>query len=297
MRTSKIERGVLNKFQGGCQLPLGVYCEESEDEDGKTVFKVWAAKADDSNGFPKYIYLETKHKKDIDQLVVDKVNRTSTYSVFITRNIKETDFFYRCLSAHGYKINGKALIQINRIPFKELPQTEWVFFASKNAVKHFFGQNPVLNDKIRIGVIGTSTAAELRKYGYRAEFIGYSTDTKLTSKQFLAKAGNSKVLFPQAKGSIKRVQQYMNQEHAFNLPVYESIKNNDGAVPEADIVLFTSPSNVLAFFEKNEISSAQKIIAMGHATGSTLKKKGIMKFITPPAFDEIGLVQAVFGIK
>jgi len=38
-----IERKVLNLFEGGCQLPLGVYCEKDEEED---LYKVWVAKAE-----------------------------------------------------------------------------------------------------------------------------------------------------------------------------------------------------------------------------------------------------------
>lgn len=41
----QIEREVLRRFQGGCQMPLGVYCEQT----GEGYFEVFAAKADTWN--------------------------------------------------------------------------------------------------------------------------------------------------------------------------------------------------------------------------------------------------------
>lgn len=41
-RCTNIERGVLNQLEGGCQMPLGVYCEQ----DANMNYHVWAAKAE-----------------------------------------------------------------------------------------------------------------------------------------------------------------------------------------------------------------------------------------------------------
>jgi uroporphyrinogen-III synthase len=59
--------------------------------------------------------------------------------------------------------------------------------------------------------------------------------------------------------------------------------------------VFTSPSNVEAFFEMNSISPAQRVVAIGGATAAALKEKGITKVKQPGSFDDIGLAQAVMS--
>jgi hydroxymethylbilane synthase len=104
-------------------------------------------------------------------------------------------------------------------------------------------------------------------------------------------------LFPQAKDSMRTVQQqFVNKYQVKDLPVYETIQKPVADTPDADIMLFTSPSNVEAFFEKKKISSSQKVIAMGDATAHTLKLAGVASVYLVPSFDEIGLLQAIFSI-
>ena len=68
---------------------------------------------------------------------------------------------------------------------------------------------------------------------------------------------------------------------------------------QCQVFVFTSPSNVETFFEKNKITAEQKVIAMGDATANALKKKGVKANKQPASFDDLGLVQScnVFEIK
>src|SRR5213079_1115800 len=93
--------------------------------------------------------------------------------------------------------------------------------------------------------VGKATAAILRKYNVRADFIGYSTDTKMTGKQFASRVGEGTVLFSQAKGSLRSVQNgFVRKEQVIDLVVYETLKRNEESIPPAEIMVFTSPSNV-----------------------------------------------------
>lgn len=62
-----IERRVLSLFDGGCQMPLGVYCEK----DGEGNFHVWAAKAKAWNGPVKRAHLSSSTKFELPERVVD----------------------------------------------------------------------------------------------------------------------------------------------------------------------------------------------------------------------------------
>jgi hydroxymethylbilane synthase len=293
--TIAIERKILNLFDGGCQLPLGAYCEKHEDAEGEFTYKVWASRAISWDKFPKQIYLESKKAETLAEKVVKKLNEIKPASVFITRDFRKNDYFQKALTIQGFTVQARSLIEIRQIPIRKLPETDWVFFASKNAVKHFFQQKPLLG-KVKFGAVGKSTSDEIRKFNHSAEFIGYSTDTRLTAKQFAAIVGSKTVLFPQAKGSMKSIQrQFTKPGQAQDLIVYETKKNTIDDLPESEILVFTSPSNVEAWFEKYKVTPLQKVVAMGDATASALRKLGVKVASMPPSFDDLGLVQAVLA--
>lgn len=296
--TVAVERKVLNLFAGGCQLPLGVICEKDENEEGETVYKVRAAKADAWNKFPKYVYLGSKNTSGLAEKVVEKIKNVQPASVFISRDEKRNDFFKRALEASGYSVYCQSLIEIKQVPVKRYVKCDWVFFSSKNAVKHFFDQKLDV-EGVKFGAVGKSTAEEIRKYGKRAEFIGSSDDTRMTGKKFSALVGSRTVLFPQARASMKTIQlQLPRKENVMDLVVYETIKAETIDYPASgiDVFVFTSPSNVETYFEKNKISAKQKVVAIGDATANALRKFGIKANKQPVSFDDLGLVQAVMGL-
>lgn len=292
-----LERRILNLFDGGCQLPLGAYCEAEISEEDRKVFKVWVSKADAYNKQPVQLLFETHYPADLPEKAVQHIQNISKQKVFVTKNFREHDYLPNALKRLGFTVEGKSLIEFKEVKFQLLPKSDWIFFSSKHAVNYFFKQNPEINN-VKFGCISKQTAAELRVFNKRADFIGQSTDTKFIGKQFSAIAGNSKVLFPIAKESMQSVQnQMVKKENAINLPVYETIKHPVAIDADTTIVVFTSPSNVEAFFEKNNWSNSFKAVAMGDATGKALEKKSIRKYEMPDRFDDLGLMRAVMKLS
>jgi hydroxymethylbilane synthase len=290
--TIGIERKVLNLFDGGCQLPLGVYCIK---EDNK--FKVWTSKSDAWNSMPKRIYRESYSENGFAEKIVNDLNAIQPTSVLITRDLKENSFFKNILEGNGYKVSGISFIETKRINITNVPQTDWIFFASSNAVSHFFEQNFELKSKIKFGVIGKSTEQELKKHNRNAAFVGSIADTKVVGKKFAKTVGNETVLFPQAKGGLRTIQQqFEDASKLTDLVVYETVKKENVNLPNAEILVFTSPSNVESFFEKGKINAKQKVIAIGKSTEKKLKDLGVENCLFPASFDEVGLAEAVFGI-
>ena len=288
-----IERTILNLFQGGCQMPVGAYAEYDDDRE---VYRVRAVKAGEWNTMPVSVYAESKDVAAIAPRVIRKITSVKPHSVFVSRNSRKDDYLKAVLTGNGFDYSCKALIETVPVPFSGFPSCEWVFFSSKQAVKFFFEQNPKLNGE-KFAAVGKATAEAIRKYGKRAEFIGGTADTKMTGKQFAAKVGTSKVLFPQAKGSMRSIQQqFVKPGQAVDLVVYETLKKNDGEMPSAQILVFTSPSNVEAWFERFKITSDKKVVAMGDATANALRGFGIIGCAQPDTFDDAGLARAVFTL-
>jgi hydroxymethylbilane synthase len=293
-KTISIERTVLNLFQGGCQMPVGAYAEY---DDEREVYTVRVSKAEAWDKMPVSVYSESKDAEVLAARMITKIASFKPMSVFVSRNSRRDDYLKNVLTGNGFNYSCKALIETLPLPFKSLPDCEWVFFSSKQAVKFFFEQKPQLTDQ-KFAAVGKVTADAIRKYGKRAEFIGGSTDTKMTGKQFASKVGSGKVLFPQAKGSMRSIQQqFVKPGQVIDLPVYETIKKNEGEMPVADILVFTSPSNVEAWFERFTISPKQKVVAMGDATANALRQHRIIGCAQPDSFDDAGLARAIFSIS
>ncbi len=292
-----LERRILNLFDGGCQLPLGAYCETEIADDDRKIFNVWVSKATAFDQQPVQVVFKAHYPADLPDKVVEHINNIKPKKVFVSKNFRPYDYLPNALQRLNFNVIGKSLIEFKAIPFDELPVVDWVFFSSKHAVKFFFQQQPKLN-KVKFGCISKQTAIELRNFNHRADFIGQSTDTKLIGKQFSSLVGNSKVLFPIAKESMQSVQhQIIKKENAINIHVYQTIKQSLEVDHDTNILVFTSPSNVDAFFEKNKWAPHYKAVAMGEATGKALERKRVMKYEQPDRFDDLGLFRAIMKLS
>lgn len=290
--TIAIERKILNLLDGGCQLPLGSYCVKEND-----VFKVWAARADSWNTFPKRIYRESRTADGLAKEIIASLLNNPHNKVFISRDLDETDFIHRALTAHQYTVSGKSLINITKVRFSSIPPTDWIFFSSRNSVKFFFEQEPIIRPETKFAVIGKGTESVLREFGKIPHFIGYHIDILQTAKEFRSILGDESVLFPGAKDSLRSIQKELSfTNHIHELAVYRT-DLNPSPVEQADVYIFTSPSNVESFFMQNTLPKQARVIGMGLSTSRALEAHGIKDCIIPVSPDEVGLAEAVFSLS
>lgn len=221
--------------------------------------------------------------------------------VFITRNIKETDFFKTALEEVGFSVVGQSLIEFSPIHFNEIFDFDWLFFYSKNGVRFFFNQLnnnqlEIIKNK-KIGTIGNGTAKFLiDKYNIQADFIGTGEPLQ-TSKAFAQKAANQKVLFPRAKQSKKSIQTQLSKViEVIDLVVYENRPKNNLKIPESDYLVFTSPMNAQIYFQNYQLKSTQKVITIGHTTENALLEIGIDNVVVAKTPSERSLVKAILKI-
>lgn len=67
----KVERKILNLLDGGCQMPLGAYCEV--DERGN--YHVWAAKAATWDGKVRFVQMSSSTSADLAERVVEELTK------------------------------------------------------------------------------------------------------------------------------------------------------------------------------------------------------------------------------
>jgi hydroxymethylbilane synthase len=293
-----VERKLLQLFGGGCHLPLGCYCRK---HDG--VFQVFTSKADEGDEFPDRLYLEADTTEGLAEKIVPYFDKDRQFfkSIFISRDLSEQSYFRRAVEKLGMEIEARSLIRtvpaITKLDSYILRNADWIFFTSKNAVEYFFDLKPQFPKKVKFGVMGSGSENSLRSNGHFADYVGEGIDTADVAKDFAKLADGSTVLFPGPENPIRSIQQGLSADtKSIDLPVYETVLLEDVEKTNADILTFTSPSNVDAYFADNLLDPNQKIIAIGKSTGKKLDDMGI-KYKLPFSPDEVGLSEAVFGIR
>lgn len=292
-----VERKVLNLFEGGCHMPLGCYCKK---ENGQ--YEVWTSKAETAQDFPDRLFLRVPSLEGVAERIVAKFSpdRKRPSKVFISREIGEHSFFRKALEKNKIEIEGRSLIRtfpiVNILDPFYLKNIDWIFFSSRNAVEYFFNLKPALSKKMKFGVVGRGSEDALRKFGELADYVGESGDIKEVADDFAALVGGKTVLFPRAQDSLLSIQKSLKEDTKIvDLPIYETVVEDDIDRSSADVLIFTSPSNVDAYFAENLLEPGQQVIAIGNSTGKKFDEMGVT-YTLPYSPDEIGLSEAVFGI-
>jgi len=291
-----VERKVLKLFGGGCHLPLGCYCYRDEG-----MFRVFTSKADEGDDFPDRLFIEAASTEGLAEKVVSyfEKDRKFPQKVFISRDLGVNSYFRKALEKHHIEIEARSLIRtvsvITVLDPYILRNADWIFFSSKNAVEYFFQLNPSLPKKVKFGAMGTGSEDMLRRKGYFVDYTGNGVDPADVVADFAALANGQTVVFPSAEDSMRSIQQALSADTKIvDLPVYETILEDNVAPTGAEVLVFTSPSNVEAYFVENLLDPDQKIIAIGKSTGKKLDEIGV-KYTLPYSPDETGLAEAVFG--
>ena len=293
-----IERKVLNMFEGGCHMPLGCYCKK---ENGK--YEIWTSKAADSDAFPDRVFFRTESLDGMAEKIVNKFSpeRKRPGKVFISREIGQHSYLRRALDKHNIQIEDRSLIRtfpiVNILDPFYLKNIDWIFFSSRNGVEFFFKLKPALSKKVKFGVVGRGSEDALRRYGHLADYVGESGDVQDVAVEFAALVKGETVLFPRAQDSLLTIPKALSSDTKIvDLPIYETVIADQTDKTFADVVIFTSPSNVEAYFTNNLLDPGQKVIAIGSSTGKKLDEMGV-SYILPFSPDELGLAEAVFGLE
>jgi uroporphyrinogen-III synthase len=292
-QTVCIERSILQRLGGGCQQPIGVYCNTTK----KGTYQVWASRATAWNEMPKRVFVRANTPQLAINQTLTHLRNTEKKSIFISRNLNEDSYFKRSLENQEHEICAKSLLDFEAVAFEaNLENYDWLFFSSKKGVHFFFQQNKELPKNIKIGAIGDSTANAIKKLGFSVDFIGQENDIQKVAKNFCKQAMNTKVLFPQATNSLQTIQQHSKAylEEIADLIVYKNVPLSDFSVPKCDILVFTSSLNAKTYCEKYQIEKTQKIIAIGKTTAKTLQSMNYHNVHLPFSADEVSLADICY---
>lgn len=294
-----VERKVLNLFEAGCHAPLGCYCRKRNGQ-----FEVWTSIAKDDKDFPDRLFLRSPTSEGLAEQIHAKYDeqRQLPSSVFITRDLDEKSYLSRFFAKHNIEVEGRSLIKIfpivKHLDSFILKHADWLFFGSKNAIDHFFRLEPLLMKKTKIAVLGQGSEQALRQYNRVAAFSGdkIGITAEEFAQEFAKIANGTKVVIPSAKESLGTIQKALSPDTTVvTIPVYETVQIEEVSKTNAEVLIFTSPSNVEAYFKENLLDPGQKIISIGTSTARKFDEMGL-HYTLPFSPDEVGLAEAVFAL-
>ena len=175
-----------------------------------------------------------------------------------------------------------------------------LIFTSKNGVKYFLKNNKKIENK-KIIAIGNKTAQELKKYGFKADYIcsrNYSNEMSnelkknnvLLDQKSLLVQGNlsNNSLYDELKKftSIKKLIVYKTKHNKIKDSKLEDL------IDEGPYIIFTSPSCFEAFNNLYETRKS-KLISIGKTTTSYIENKGFETTTTAKMQSYEGISQAI----
>lgn len=189
---------------------------------------------------------------------------------FVSREEKDWQPIAAACSPMDVQWICQSLIHKSTVDF-DLPERsfDWVFFSSQEAVHAFFDRQKPQNH-LRYGAIGEGTARALSKHTTPA-FIGLNNNTEQTAESFRKIAGTGAVLFPVSDISLRTVQSHLPPAQVIDVVVYRT-QLRIIPIPICDLYIFSSPSNVVAFFGTNTIPQQSKAMAFGAKTAQKLSE-------------------------
>jgi hydroxymethylbilane synthase len=210
---------------------------------------------------------------------------------FVSRSIQDWQPVIECCSDLPIEWICQPLIRFESVTMV-LPEQSfgWVFFSSSQAVHHFFLQKPKV-DGIRIGALGPGTARTLSKYVF-VDFVGSSANLDQVALQFINVCGSDRVLFPQALNSLRTIQNHMPPEQVLPLVCYTTHATKL-EVPVCDHYLFSSPSNVRAYFEQHCLPLNPQLWSFGSSTTLALRQHAVHPIVELTALDPVEIARAI----
>ncbi len=219
--------------------------------------------------------------------------------VFISRELRPDSEFSSLLRAQGWTVDGQSLVVLEPLSFDAVPDCDWIFFASKNAVRFFFEQvkqQGIALPDVRWAALGDATAEALHRYVETVDFTGTGAPDS-TAKAFqlqVTAAPGLRVLFPAARHSMQSIAASLgNSIRAIHFEVYDNQPIAEPPERRDDVLVFTSPMNAQAYFSRHSLLPFQKVVAIGATTAEALRQLGIAGVVTAAAASERGLAEAV----
>ena len=298
----ELERAILKGIGGGCQLPLGVTIQKTDndwmlnltlapkdwrDYDTIPLTKILIKESSSEQLLSQITFLMPKNVQD-DELVLQNkeilfVGNNSTiakYDSYVssfgaltsTIDIQET---FTNLSETLYSDHAS-----------EWLNADWVIISSKNAIHalNIFNKR-FPKDNLKIASVGFSTTKLLQKFGYAVHYQGFESNAKSLAeglKSIIMK--DESLLYLSANNAKDTIRQnFAHDEYNFSqIEVYTTVVKKDlPQIPKDycfDYVVIFSPEYARLTYENYGKSIGKTWVSIGPSTSKKLEELGIFDY-------------------
>lgn len=224
-------------------------------------------------------------------------------TAFISRALLPDSDFRSVLRAHGWGVFGQSFVMLSAMPFEKIPDSDWLFFSSQNAVRFFFQnveRQKLVVPEVQWAALGVSTARVLEGFTGRVDFIG-TGEPKGTSQLFRRHCARLKsvgpVVFPAARRSRQSVMMLLQLDfQCAHFEIYDNQPVPNPLQRSENVLAFTSPMNADAYFSHHALLPGQRVAAIGGTTDRMLQQLGIAESAIAAEPTERGLAEAVLTL-
>jgi uroporphyrinogen-III synthase len=230
----------------------------------------------------------------------ERLNKVKSILVSQARPTDEKSPYFEIEKKYGIKVDFRAFIQIDGIPFKEFRKEKInildytaIIFTSRNAVDHFFRMCKEARVEVPTDMkyfcITEQTSNYLQKYiviRKRKIFTGTKTAAELL--ELIKKNRNEKFLFPCSDKRRNEIPGFMdtNGLQLTEAVMYHTVAADLTDLEEVfyDVIAFFSPSGIESLFKNfpNFKQNKTRIAAFGPTTAQAVIDAGLILDIEAP---------------
>jgi uroporphyrinogen-III synthase len=176
------------------------------------------------------------------------------------------------------------------------PDADWIFFYSPSAVEIFFEN---FGDyRAKWAALGEGTARSFRELGIEPEFVGNSADTSEVMKEFKSViSAEERVIQARGETSFERLREVLAADRIIDWPFYKSESKDGIKEVNADVYVFTSPSNAEAYLSKHKIDGKSTVIVFGESTKKAVADYTTAKILTTTRPGEDGVIDILISLE
>ena len=194
--------------------------------------------------------------------------------VLITKSIEDAGELLHYAIQNQIELIYHSFLSFEQIQISEIPEVDVLFFSSKRAVDFLLKQQ-IVSARVQVACIGSVTQHYLEDRGILVDFVGSNSSRPQEVSKELHRWLNGRTCgLVTAEESQRTIASYLDESLISYITPYRTVIHDDKLDSPMDVLVFTSPSNVKGFLQKNEIHH-QKVVAWGKTTEEFLLKNAI----------------------
>ena len=214
-------------------------------------------------------------------------------SIYITKELEDVTQLKQFCAFQNIDLHATSQLSFEAVPFTVIEPFEVVFFSSVRAGRFFLRSYDGPLSSLQFACIGEETA---QKFNIEFAFVGKEAgNPEKVAEKFKNWLGDKRLLIPHSSLSHKTIAETIPSSQCESVCVYNTLLSPQ-SIPESEVYVFTSPSNLAAFLQKNQVPESAKVIAWGNTTEKALRnsKVQVSKTLIKAQLEELLEVLANF---